>query len=60
MKLSDKYRYIVLCEDAQMKSFLVSFLLCFASSTRKITVRNYPVGVGCGSAFVRREYDEDE
>ncbi len=56
MKLDGKYRYVVLCEDAQMKSFVVSFLRCNKIDPRRIIVRNYPCGEGCGEAFVRKEY----
>ena len=59
MKLSDEYQYIVLCEDAQMKSFILSFLISQGISSRKIRVRNYPAGSGCGEAFVRTEYPNE-
>ena len=56
MKLDGKYRYVVLCEDAQMKSFIVSFLRSQGIDSRRVFVRNYPCGEGCGEAFVRKEY----
>lgn len=54
MKLSNDYQYIVLCEDAQMKSFILQFLK--AHGIRDIRFRNYPAGKGCGEFFVKKEY----
>ena len=59
MKLSREFGYIVLCEDAQSQTFIVSFLRQFNINTRKIRLINYPCGKGCGSAFVRKEYPNE-
>jgi len=56
MKLNDTYEYIVLCEDAQTKTFIRSFLLQHNIPSGKIHFRNYPVGKGCGEQFVREAY----
>ena len=59
MTLSKDYRYTVLCEDAQTKSFIVEILKAHGIITRRIKVINYPCGKGCGSAFVNREYPRE-
>lgn len=56
MKLSDRYSYIVLCEDAQMKTFIRSFLKEQGIPAGKIRIKNNPPGIGCGEQFVKREY----
>ena len=59
MRLSKEYQYIVLCEDAQMKSFITGFLKIHGIGERSVRVRNYPAGKGCGEAFVKKEYDKE-
>ena len=59
MKLDKGYQYFVLCEDAQMKSFILSFLGHQGISSRRVRVGKYPGGEGCGEAFVRREYPKE-
>ncbi len=41
MKLSENYQYIVLCEDAQMRSFILQFLKSHDINVRSILFRNY-------------------
>ncbi len=53
MKLSNKYQYYILCEDAQMDSFINSFLKCNNINTRKRYTIPIPAGEGSGEAFVR-------
>lgn len=53
MKLSNQHQYTILCEDAQMRTFLVAFLKCQGINTHKISVVPIPAGVGCGEAHVR-------
>lgn len=55
MKLSDRYQYYILCEDAQMDSFINAFLKCNGISSRKRYTIPIPAGQGCGEAFVRRK-----
>ena len=55
MKLSKDYQYQILCEDVQMRGFILSFLGAQDIKSQKVRVRNYPCGKGCGEAFVRRE-----
>ena len=59
MKLNETYEYIVLCEDAQTKTFILTFLLQHNVPSGKIHFRNYPVGKGCGEQFVREEYSKE-
>ncbi len=56
MRLSSRYQYIVLCEDAQMKSFITSFLLAEKIPSRKMRFRPVPAGKGSGESFVMRNY----
>lgn len=56
MKLSDEYQYYILCEDAQMQTFLVSFLKCHRINSHKIRPIPIPAGQGCGEAHVRRRF----
>ncbi len=56
MKLNDRYQYAVLCEDAQSKSFLLSFLDEQGINKRKIRVNMSPAGQKCGSDYVRQQY----
>ncbi len=53
MKLSDQHQYTILCEDAQMRTFLTSFLKCQGIKAHKIAVVPIPAGAGCGEAHVR-------
>ncbi len=55
MKLSNLHQYMILCEDAQMKNFLCSFLRCQGIRSHKITTAPIPAGSGCGEAYVRNE-----
>ena len=56
MKLSENYQYIVLCEDAQMRSFILQFLKSHDINARNIRFMNCPAGKGCGEFFVKKEY----
>ena len=56
MKLSKDYQYIVLCEDAQMKAFILRFLMEHSINSHRIRFRNYPKGEGSGEAFVKTNY----
>lgn len=55
MKLNKDYQYHVLCEDVQMRTFIQAVLADHDVDPRKIRFSNYPPGMGCGEAFVRRE-----
>ena len=55
MKLSKDYQYQILCEDVQMRGFILSFLGAQGIKFQKVRVCNYPCGKGCGEDFVRRE-----
>lgn len=55
MKLNKDYQYQILCEDVQMRGFILSFLVAQGINSHKARVCNYPGGKGCGEAFVRRE-----
>ena len=54
MKLSNRYQYYVLCEDAQTRSFINSVLTEQGINARKVRFNNIPCGEGCGEAAVRR------
>lgn len=56
MKLSSRYQYNVLCEDAQTRSFVISFLGEQGVDFRKIHVNMSPAGKICGSEYVRQQY----
>ena len=56
MRLSPRYQYIVLCEDAQMKSFIMSFLLAERIPRGKMRFKAVPAGVGSGESFVIKNY----
>ena len=53
MKLSNQHQYTILCEDAQMRTFLVAFLKCQGINAHKVSVIPIPAGAGCGEAHVR-------
>ena len=59
MRLSKDYQYQILCEDAQMRSFILGVLSHQGINARKIRVKNYPCGDGCGEAFVKREFPKE-
>lgn len=54
MKLSGNYHYTILCEDAQMDTFIRSFLQYNDIGFRKIYTVPFPAGNGCGEEHVRR------
>ena len=56
MKFSDRYMYIILCEDRQTLEFIRHILKIQGISSRKIKSVMADSGVGSGEAFVRREY----
>ena len=56
MKLSDKYHYTVLCEDAQTRTFVLQFLKIQGITVRRIRVNMSPAGQSCGSEFIRQQY----
>lgn len=60
MKLNNDYQYHILCEDVQMRGFILSFLDAQGIKLRKVRVCNYPCGKGCGETFVRRELPKEE
>lgn len=53
MKLSDRFQYIILCEDSQMDTFLRSLLKYERISNHKIRTVPLPAGQGCGEKHVR-------
>ena len=59
MKLSNGYQYHVLCEDAQMKTFILGVLSYHKIPSGKISVSNIPCGQGSGAAFVRKELSKE-
>lgn len=59
MKLSDRYQYYILCEDAQMDSFINAFLKCNGIGPRKRYTIPIPAGRGCGEAFVRTQLPKE-
>jgi len=59
MKLNRNYQYIILCEDVQMRTFILSFLDEQDIKPQKIRVRSIPCGEGCGEAYVRRELPKE-
>lgn len=59
MKLSNKYQYVILCEDSQMDTFIRSFLKYFDICSRKIRTVPIPAGCGCGEAHVRKSFPKE-
>ena len=59
MKLSNEYRYSVLCEDAQTRSFIQAFLDDQGIGIRRIHFNMAPAGDGCGSQYVRKYYPSE-
>ena len=59
MKLSKEYRYTILCEDVQTRSFLQAFLDDQGIGVRKISTNVAPAGDGCGSQYVRKYYSSE-
>lgn len=59
MKLSGDYRYTILCEDVQTRTFLQAFLVDQGISGRKISSNVSPSGDGCGSQYVRKYYPSE-
>ena len=59
MKLSNEYRYTVLCEDAQTRSFVQAFLDEQGIGMRRIHFNMAPAGDGCGSQYVRKYYSSE-
>ncbi len=56
MKLSKEYTYKVLCEDAQTRTFLYSFLSHQGINSHKIRIDMSPAGKLCGSQYVEQQY----
>ena len=59
MRLSKEYQYHILCEDAQMKSFITAVLSDQGINPHKIRVCKYPAGNGCGESYVKRELPKE-
>jgi len=59
MKLSNEYRYNILCEDAQTKSFIQSFLTEQGINFHRMHFNIAPSGNGCGSQYVRKYYSSE-
>ena len=59
MKLSSDYRYTILCEDVQTRTFLHAFLVDQGINRRKISWNVSPAGDGCGSQYVRKYYPSE-
>ena len=58
MKLSDRYSYEVLCEDAQTRCIIYEFLKCQGINRHKIRIDMSPAGQICGSQYVAQRYPE--
>ena len=58
MGLSDRYRYLVLCEDKQTQCFMRSFLKGNGISKHKIDCLPLPLE-GCGEQYVRECYPNE-
>lgn len=56
MKFSDRYQYMILCEDRKTASFITNILKLQGINFNKIRSRVSSSGIGSGEAFVRREY----
>nr|WP_297705261.1 hypothetical protein [uncultured Butyrivibrio sp.] len=54
MKLSKEYRYHILCEDVQTRTFIESFLHALDISFRRIHSNMAPKGENCGEQYVRK------
>ncbi len=59
MKLSKDYQYQVLCEDAQIRTFVNAFLAENGINEHKVSFCRIPGGKGCGEAYVRRELPKE-
>ena len=55
-KLSNLYHYTILSEDAQMETFITTFLKCNGVPSYKIYKVPIPVGKGCGEQHVRERF----
>ena len=59
MKLSDRYQYVILCEDSQMNTFIRESLKCAGINARKIRTVKFPAGQGCGEQHVKMHFSEE-
>lgn len=53
---ADKSEVIVLCEGSADATFVRRFLALRGYNSRKVTVRPFPAGKGCGEQFVRENF----
>ena len=59
MKLSNRYQYMILCEDAQMNGFIRAFLKCSDINAHKRRTIAIPAGDGCGEQHVRKRLPQE-
>lgn len=56
---ADKSEVIVLCEGSADAAFVRRFLALRGYNHRKVTVRPFPAGKGCGEQFVRENFPQE-
>jgi len=58
MRLSDRYSYEILCEDAQTRCFMIALLKKQGINRHKIYIDMAPAGTICGSQYVAQKYPD--